>query len=142
MTFNSFGFYFSFHQELTPGKKLRRCTLPFRLSSQSGLTFNHCGTQSFRWASNLWNISQYFQLMSCTRGNLGLKSILLAVLVGGMEQSDLEGMQAVLLEYKQVTLTSNQHALQQCFLRLPSIFFSKSKSLIQQKFLFWIVMGY
>lgn len=65
--------------------------------------------------------------MSCTGGNLGLKSILLAVLVGGMEQSDLEGMQAVLLEYKQAMLTSNQRALQQCLLRLPSIFFFQIK---------------
>lgn len=44
--------------------------------------------------------------MSYSTGNLGCKSILLALLVSGIEQSDLEGMQAVRPKYKQPRPTS------------------------------------
>lgn len=47
----------------------------------------------------LRNILLLFQLMSYSTGNLSRKSILLALLAGGIEQSDLEGMQTIRLEY-------------------------------------------
>lgn len=47
----------------------------------------------------LRNISLLFQLMSYSTGNLGRKGVLLALLADGIEQSDLEGMQTVRLEY-------------------------------------------
>lgn len=104
-------------------EELRSFIALLKMLEESGTTFNRASTHSGRIRPPIFGIFHFFSNWCHAAQEISaVKSVLLALLVRGIERSDLEGTQAARLECKQPLLTSNQPALLQCLWRLPIFF--------------------